>query len=333
VAYWADETRDPWTEGPHVLYLVSPTGDRYELAAWRPGGESLSEIGGISNNGTHVVATTFDPVDFSTAVVSVAIPSGRVTEVVSFPAGYVQAGTTLPTGRDVVVSHEDPNDLTRLAVYRTDGSLWAEIDRRQTIWGYPWLYGLDGTFLVITDANGLAVYDNQGSFVRQLDTPGGDCEPVRWWTADTVLARCVPFSLHQTLLWYNVLYLVPLDGSPAMAMTPTPADPQYADFGHADVWVVGGRTLLQAFGDCAAQWVERYAEDTSVDYVDMDVAGSPWIVTTAGDDLVVFSVFGCGDYYGPLDLVDVDGNHLRTLVPHINGYMGVTSAKGVTPVP
>jgi hypothetical protein len=74
-AYSAD-TINPYTEGPTVLYLVSPAGDRYELASFEAGGPQADYVGNISNDGTHVAVAVYVPGGPS-KVVSIDIATGQ----------------------------------------------------------------------------------------------------------------------------------------------------------------------------------------------------------------------------------------------------------------
>ena len=61
--------------------------------------------------------------------------------------------------------------------------------------------------------------------------------------------------------------------------------------------------------------------------------GSPWIYAQNGNSLIVHTIFGCGDHYGPVSLISSNGTLIRTLVPNISGYFGVTSVAAMTPTP
>ena len=333
VIYSAD-TINPHTDGPSVVYLVSPEGARYELAAFETGGPEPFDVGGLSNNGTHVAVLVSDP-SLQARVVSIDIATGVQREVVAVESGSA-IGTTLPTGRDVVVLHTtfDPTMLN-LDVYRVDGSLFADlISLPSQFPGLTWLYGLDGTYLLLGDTTGVSVYSNDGTFVRSLDTPPGYCEPIRWWDEATILAGCIPQDVLDSNGFYHVLWLVPLDGSPGSPLTAAPpVDWAIVEFGHADAWRADGQIILQWWGDCAARGIQvRRAEGTG-DWLSVEPSGSHWIHAQAGDNLVIHSISGCGDFSGPVSLIRSDGSLVRTLVPQLAGYQGVTSIAGMIAVP
>ena len=132
---------------------------------------------------------------------------------------------------------------------------------------------------------------------------------------------------------YQDLWLVELDGSSPTLITEFASSPDVVEFGFADAWQVDGTVIVQRWGDCGARWVERLWPDQSVTSVSIDSIGAPWIHATDGDRLVVHSILGCGDFYGPVTLHDSDGFLIRTLVPYIPGYYGVTSVAAMIPTP
>ena len=332
VVYSAD-TISPHTDGPSVLYLVSPGGDRYEVASFPVGGPQADYVGNISNDGAHVVVTTHDP-GFQSRVVSIDIATGAQRDVINTESGG-SIGTTLPTGRDVVVLHTtfDPT-FDNLEVYRTNGSLFATIVSQPSGPGLTWLYGLDGTYLLVGEPTGLNVYSNDGTFVRALNTPPGNCEPVRWWDTTTILAGCVPQDVVDSFGFYHVLWLIPLDGSPGERLTAAPpVGWDIVEFGHADAWRANGQIILQWWGDCAARGIQVRQPGGTGDWLAVEPSGGHWIHAQAGSDLVIHSIDGCGDFYGPVSLIRTDGSLVRTLVPQIAGYQGVVSVAGMIPVP
>ena len=318
-----------------MLYLVSPAGNRYEVAAWPAGGPEAISVWSLSNNGAQIVVSVFDLADVSTDIVAIDVATGARSRVLDLLEGtQAEAGTTLPTGRDVVVARTTPTDEA-LDVFRTDGSLWAAIDAGTADPPrFSWLYGLDGMFLVVGNGAGLEVYGNDGTYLRALGTPFDHCEPARWWDAGTILARCVDDAVWAANGYYHELWLVPLDGSaPAPLTAPTPPGWDVVEFGHYDAWPVGGQVLLQWWGDCAARGIQVLQSDGTGVGVGPGPDGAEWIVARAGGDLVVHSIMGCGDFYGPLSLVAADGSLIRTLVPRIADYEGVIDAAGMIPVP
>ena len=332
VVYSASQI-EPFEEGPQVIYLVSPAGDRYEIAAFPVGGP-IPMLGALANDGTHVVAAMWTLAQIG--VVSIDIATGVTHTIAEFEDTNPRLGTTLPTGRDVVVDRStfEPTD-EYLTVYRTDGSVFAEIATKGSDWPtYSWLYGLDGTFLVVGDGESLRVVGNDGTFIRTLDAPAALCDAVRWWDQTTILASCVPDPVAETMGYYHVLWLVPIDGSAPTRLTVDP-DPEVnvVEFGHADAWRAGDETLLQWWGDCGARGIEVLQPDGTAEWLELEVTDGPWIYAQAADDLVIQTSAGCGDTFGALHLIRTDGTLVRTLVPQVAGYQGVTTVAAMIPTP
>ncbi len=114
------------------------------------------------------------------------------------------------------------------------------------------------------------------------------------------------------------------------------------DFGPGDVGYVGGRwwldanggqVVLQWWGDCAARGLQTLQPDGSGAWIAVEPSGAHWIHARVGDALVVHSIGGCGDPYGPVSLISPDGSLVRTLVPQVAGYQGVISIAGMVPLP
>lgn len=326
--------------GPYVIYLVSPDGDLYEIRAFTESDPIVGEVEAFSNDGRQVVLQLIDRVSHDRSVVSLSLERGLYRTVLELGEAYATLDTTLPTGRDVVVLREDiPTSTDYLEIYRTNGDLFSTIATKPAGgFHFTWLYSLDGTEIVVNDGNGpdLDVYSNSGAHQRTLANPAGSglCKPVRWWDSETILAGCVDSSVLTANGHYHELWLIPYNGDPAVAFTAgTPGGWMVSDFGYANAW---GQDppILQWHGDCAAGALESLSQmDLSTTPVSVAVSGTHFVQARAGDDLVVHSIVGCGDHYGPVSLIRPDGSLVRTLVPSITGYIGVTSVAAMTPTP
>lgn len=341
VALYSAAPDDMSTDGTVVVYLVSPSGDRYELAVF-PAGSGLRPVGvgNLANSGEHAFLVGWDPAapDRRT-ILSIAVPSGTITQVKSFDFTIPAIGSTLPTGRDVVMSRttagQSGEDI--LDVYRQSGALFSEIVRRPV--DYPplsWLYALDGTELLVGESDGIHVYSNQGVDTRMLAAlPGGGvCAPVRWWDSTTVLASCVPQWVATANGSYGVLWLFPFDGSaPTRLTVDPPVGFPVVDYGHANAWKTSGGTVLQWWGDGGFRVLHLLGSGGSSTPIAYQGAGQPWVIAQSGNDLVVHATGAFGLDFGPLLLVRPDGSVVRELVPQVPGRQGVTSVAGMIPTP
>lgn len=333
-------------EGPWIIYLVDPGGTLYEIRAFDSGDAIAGELQGFSNDGRRLVLEMVRRSDHERRAAYLSLTTGLWRTVLALPEAYSDLGTTLPTGRDVVVSSQDfGTHVDTLATYRTDGSLFATIASRPSMGAsYTWLYALDGMSLYVGDPDGDEIhqYSNTGTLLQTLNTGQlslvypGNCDPVRWWDDDTILAACVPPAVEANGGWYHVLWLVELNGSAPTRLTAIPSNPDVVEFGHADAWRAGGSTLLQWYGDCGVQGIQVLGAGYSATGLAVDPAitpGNRWIHAQDGDRLVIHTTVGCGDHYGPVSLIRADGSLVRTLVPFIPGYFGVTSVAAMIPTP
>lgn len=290
----------------YALYLLSPEGDLYEVEEWddteigyfqfldwRPDGQALLAAADLVPT-ADLDLVVFDLVDRTRTTIHTA-PWGD----------QLRASFTRPTGRDIVL---DVNQAgrERIEVHRGDGSLFSVlVDRPDPGFDEPettWLYGLGGTTVVVGDGDGLRLLDNHGALIRTLDTPGVNCHPVHWWDDSTVVAGCTPQEVIDAvpISIYSQLWRVPIDGSPATALTLAPDPiPNEVDFGHVDFVRLDGGVYTQWAGDCGA-------------------AGRQ-LVGARDDGIVVFRWTPCWDGPFSLDLASVGGGVIRTLFPdHVN---------------
>jgi hypothetical protein len=139
---------------------------------------------------------------------------------------------------------------------------------------------------------------------------------------------------------YWVLWVIPADGSPGWQLTGSPPPETISDdpnnMGHYAAYRVGGRTILEWWGDCGAWGLQVLEADMTTSDLDIEPPGVPRVITQAGDNLVIRSMIGenCGDAYpAEVNLIRPDGSLVRTLVPHIDGYIGVASVAGMIHTP
>ena len=294
--YW------PGSGQVYALYMLSPQGDLYEmyewdpseitsffLLDWRPDGRALL-VGADLTATPDADLLLFDLVDRDYTTV-------HTTDW----ASEFRASFTRPTGRDIVL---DINHATRerIEVRGTNGSLFSVlVDRPDPGFDEPkttWLYGLEGTTVVVGDGSGLRLLDNHGALIRHLDSPGVNCRPVHWWNSSTVVAGCTPQEVIDAvpMSQYSQLWKVPINGSAAEALTAAPDPiPIEVDFGYVDFVRLGGGLYTQWAGDCGA-------------------AGRS-LVGARADGVVIFQWTPCWDEPFSLDLASVAGGIIRNLIP------------------
>jgi len=344
-------------QSPQVeaLFLVDPEGAAYAVSMWvRPEVEILA----WSPEGKRIL--TFDGTlkvlhlaDGSETVVPVDLPSGE---------GYhVSARFTRPTGRDIVIRVLDWEDHATLECRRTDGTLFSRFadfdltaleyaDPDFVPFGISWLYAATGTEVVIATSDGIRLIDNQGATIRRLATPGLGCTLSRWWDDDSMLVSCYDRDWAASPCWYTgpgpggrSLWAVPLDGSAATRLTPTPVcAPEAWEPDYFDALAAGGVIAAETGGccECGGSLTFFATGEAVVWGGGGDASGpggspacSPDLVTVspAGTFVILDTVMGWDDLHGAtgylptLFAVAPNGSTLGALTPLLPGlYGGVT---------
>jgi hypothetical protein len=270
------------------------------------------------------------------------------------------AGFTRPTGRDIVVRLLDfDHRRGRLECLRIDGTRFAALadvelsldqwDPHHVFEGITWLYGPSGTDVVIATADGVSLIANDGTLIRDLDTPGLGCTLSRWWTDGQALAACYDPDWAASPCWERdqigpgggrSLWSVPVDGSSAVRLTPKPVCdsetwgseywPEYWD-----ALPVGGAIAAQTVACCACYGgLDLIAGDTItpwLGYPGSEPPCAPNLVTTRqGQALVTEMAFGRDQdgsptgWFGIIVGVAADGTTRSAIGPALLGRYGGT---------
>lgn len=338
-------------EGPMVLYLANAAGERYEVAAWAPGQyptliDATTTSALVARTGSDFDETVFEVLDLTTGIATIAY-TFRPPE--SFLDIWPHASLTRPNGENVVV-HRSDGTIEWLERRTPDGTVITTVYERPLIGqaaNMSWLYGPEGTSLVVRHRDGIEYVTNDGSIHGELWTPPDTrCEPVRWWDADTFLAVCygqgtdsAPLDDYgQPHLFYGRLWLLESDGSTGTALTNFPDEPpMVVDFGYQDAWPTKDDTFLQWSGDCGASAVATLNMDGTGDFLEIatpnDVlADGIRMVDIRSGEMTLYGWQGCDARIGVLFTSDLDGHYLNTLVPVIGDSRGVIGVEGLTTV-
>jgi hypothetical protein len=278
-----------WDQQPTTLFLVDPAGGRYNVTTLpAPSGYALSDWSGdgrrvllLEPGGTG--GSTFDEVDLST---------GRVLHTVT-ESEEASARFTRPTGQALLVwttgVDESPTTLVRTS--------WTGSVQLDYPGSYPglgsltsfFLSGLDGTQLVVGTSNGLALIDNDGTFVRAIGPQGRTCTPTRWWDAADLVATCQPPAADASA--ESSLWLVPVSGQSAAQLT----NPQAPDYGDLDGWQVGSTTYVQASGACGTEYLAQRNPDGTTSKVTVPGAtDSVQVIGAHQSQLGLLAQMACG---------------------------------------
>ena len=339
-------------EGPVVLFLVDGDGNRYEVSSW-PAGEGPWWL--VDAVGTTALVEgsgeTLD--DYEWQVVDLLTGASTPVHTVSFPESAYGFGPavslTRPTGANIVVYRSDGIDewLERRSADGTVLDVVYQQPYADGVESLRWMYGYDGASLLVAHHGGIAEVSNTGEVLGENWVPPDHrCEPVRWWDAGTFLAVCygqgpgsAPIDTDgNPHTYYGRLWLLETDGSAGTAMTEYPTEPPIVvDFGYHDAWPAGSETLIQWSGDCGSSQVATLQPDGAGVFLNIDVpesivADGVGMVDVLDEQVTIYGWEGCGGWVGALFVTDLDGEHLRDLVPVVGDSLGVIGARGLATV-
>lgn len=309
-----------------TLYLVDPAGNRYAITTF-PVGET-PQLLDWSGDGRHALFGREYPAPDTVTLVDLHTGAESTIAVHGYPT------FTNPDGKAILVStgkdDDKPATLKRIDL---DGNpqLNYPVER---LGGTAQFTGShiespDGTRLVVgTDAT-LVAMANDGTDIHPLAKPpvwNSECRPVRWWTADAILADCEANRSSASQLW-----AVPLDGSAPTALTAVNSgqddDPGFnGDLGDGVAWQLPGGVFLQSAGACGSMFLSRLTADGHTTRVDVPgMHDSVQVAGVNGDKLELLGKVGCGGTDSLVSYDTVTNSSTVLLGPPINGG-GVTHA-------
>jgi hypothetical protein len=268
--------------GPETLYLVSPSGTRYQLATW-PDDRTAPQLIAWSPDGQRALFQVFsgkggaEVLTLATGKVSTFVLQG-----IANPIGF-----TAPRGLNILAGQPSGNGIS-LARYSLSGRL---LQRLGFSADGQVLYAPSGAEFATGTSNGLKLVANNGTFIRNLPVRGtssNSCNPVRWWNGGTILASCIPPGSGSPQLW-----LVPVSGARAAALTP-PRKVSSGDLGDLDAWSLPGGLYLQSAGPCAVLQIFKQARNGSITRVTVPhTNGDNHVLTAVGSRLLIQAPTGC----------------------------------------
>jgi hypothetical protein len=268
--------------GPETLDLISPSGTRYQLARW-PDSRFAPVLLAWSPDGKRALFQVFSG---KGGAEELTLATGRLSTFV-MPGMANPIGYTTPDGLNIVAGRPSGSN-TSLARYTLSGrfahSLGTSADG--TV-----LYQPSGTEFLTGASHGLKLVSNNGTLIRNLPVPNtsaNTCNPVRWWTAATVLASCDPPNSGSPQLW-----LVPAGGARPQPLTP-PRKASSSDLGDLDAWALPSGLYLQAAGPCAVLQIFKQARHGSITLVKVPhTEGDNDVLTALGARLLIQAPTSC----------------------------------------
>ena len=268
--------------GSETLDLISPSGTRYQLARW-PDSRFAPVLLAWSPDGKRALFQVFSG---KGGVEELTLATGQLSTFV-MPGMANPIGYTTPDGLNIVGGRQS-GSLTSLARYTLSGRLAHSLG---TSTDGTVLYQPSGTEFVTGASHGLKLVSNDGTQIRPLPVPGSTantCNPVRWWTATTVLASCDPPNSGSPQLW-----LVPVSGARPQALTPV-RKVSSGDLGDLDAWALPSGLYLQAAGPCAVLQIFKQARNGSITLVKVPhTQGDNDVLTALGARLLIQAPTSC----------------------------------------
>jgi hypothetical protein len=273
--------------GATTLYLVDPQGGRYSLRTW-PARNVADQWYLLAWSGdTRRALFTSRGASDQVQVHQLQLRTGRLSTF-TMPADMTVLGYTRPDGLNILMSKLRPGGGGTLQRFSLTGRLQKTLARVDYLGAVA--YQPAGANLAASEKNGLALVSNGGGIIRRLPVPGVryGCNPVRWWTASTILASCMgTFSQPWQRLW-----LIPASGARPRAFTPVRSGPSF-DLGDLNAWQLPGGLYLDAAQGCGAGTIGRQPARGPEQQVQVPGAVSEVIVNATRTQLEVERFGGC----------------------------------------
>jgi hypothetical protein len=308
-----------------TLYLVNPAGGRYPITTFRPPGQQANpELVDWSGDGSHAL---FDA-QYATPPTAIMVDLHTGTQTTLTVHGSPRY--TRPHGKALLLSTEPGPDSRLATLDRIDlagnHQLTYPTDKLGSPFNGNYLSTPDGTRLVLGTAAGLVLMGNDGTVGSKLPIPGQtNCSPLRWWdekSGGTVLASCDAPG------FTSRLWLAPIDGSPAKALTAVNDGQKGPDLRDISAWQLPAGTFVQAAGACGYQYLAKLNADgstSSVSVSGVDPGRSVIVAGVNGDDLDLRATASCGTGQSLVDYNPGTNTSTVLLGPPVNGG-GVISA-------
>lgn len=265
---------------PVTLYLVSPAGAKYPLHTWPASATPAPLLTAWAGDKTQALFELPTANGAPGGYGELNLTTGTMTRVAFTSATTTPLGYTLPDGQQVLGATQ-VGSAEVIARYTQAGALVQTLVLNDPDAAAA-SYSPDGTALAVGAPGGLLLVSNAGSVIRKLPVPGvgarASCQPVRWWTATTILSNC-----------RSGLWLVPSGGAAPTVLT-SDHDPDKApyDLGDIDAWQLPSGLYLQSAGACGTLELNKQAGDGALSKVTVPgMTYSPVVVTASATELLM----------------------------------------------
>jgi WD40 repeat protein len=325
------------TSSTIALYLHSPTGEDYLMHDWPPDSPHPFSIQAWSPDGKKVLLSFARSwAKYDTDLWLLDMESGSKQFIASTKTGSLYAAAfSSRDGMNLLVHQEDDQNERILRIDLNDVEnidILAEAPASHAAYfiyepTLDWLEGLEGNLIIIRDGVDLRLHQSEGTFIRDLDSPGFGCIPFHWWDIETVIATCRETEPSDYESFFH-LWLIPTDGSPARRMTTA----QREALSHHGYFGFG----QEGDNPAVVQWLDECYWGSGIDILQED--GSTVAIDAAydfennylmemfNDSIALWSRDGCSSG-GLIQLIDYEGNNLEILVPEGEEEAGLMSVR------
>jgi TolB protein len=301
VALWGPHTAiypgpaiTKWERQKTTLFLVDPRGGRYLIDTFPA--PSLYQLYDWSGDGRRaLIGTPTTGAQSKSRVEEIDLVNGKViSQFTSSGSNAYDAWYqfTRPAGLALLRSSQNSYGVISVArlslsgatqqAYRTALPAVASVNTAV-------LPSLDGTELVVAATHGLALFANNGTFLKDIGPSAKSCTPDRWWSNTDLVASCQTFSPTSNAV--AALWQVPINGAAPTQLT----FPRAPDYGDVNGWKVGSAIYLQALGPCGTEFLARRLSDGTTKQVTVPkAANDERVIGAASGRLALQAVIGCG---------------------------------------
>lgn len=305
-----DRVGDGWllitraSHGQTSLVLRSPANESWSLARWASS-RTPGDLVAWSGDGRRALfrhGGTVTEVDLATAEVAHRF-TVKGLEAVMYSA---PSGSAVVTARSIERAGRAFPD-TYLERRALDGRMSATLFHADQGGAISSAYLAGGSELVVSasqlDETGahpvihnphLRLVSNAGRQLRVLRGPA-DCKVLRMWDPRRVLAGCS-----------GRLWLVPVNGNAATALTPVP-DPRRQEYGFITAVHVPTATVVEVAGACGYTFIERlHAHASPTALTPNGIAGNVYLKGAQGRRVVLIAISSDVDCGGHTELLTFD---------------------------
>ncbi len=300
---------------PQILFLVSPTGVRYQVVR-EPNNDQL--VLGWSGDGRRALQGTSSLGSISQINLATGTAFDRF-KVHNTSSNFVtNVAYSSPRGLAIMITFERGESVV-LQRYSLTGHLqltYPDLFGGLGAWNGHFAESPDGTEIAMGTPNGVALVSNDGQLLATYRVPRSNfCSPTRWWTPTIILASCGSAVYR--------LYEIHVDTGAVNDLTASPKAPDYAD---ENAWATHPGVYVQDAGACGYQYMGKLGPNHRTTPVNVPHAvGSVFILGEANHLLALYTTVACGSGSSVLWYNPFLGSASVVLGPPVTGG-GVTGA-------